>query len=76
MSTSPNQELSLDEIISRLNHQMTGTIARLEGLYLLYQQEGYLRDELWEEALQQAKQETFTELKQSFAICTPALQVA
>ncbi|MEM9832934.1 MAG: hypothetical protein AAF944_20040 [Bacteroidota bacterium] len=76
MPSSPNPERPLDEIISRLNHQMTGSLARLEGLYLLYQQEGYLRDELWEATLEQAKQEVFTELKKSFALCPPALQVA
>ncbi|MEM9671185.1 MAG: hypothetical protein ACFB15_04285 [Cyclobacteriaceae bacterium] len=80
MSSSLNSELELNEIISRLNHQITGTLARLEGLYLLYKQEGQLRDELWEAAFQQAKQETYSELECSFALCQPPykskLQVA
>ncbi|WKN41925.1 hypothetical protein [Tunicatimonas pelagia] len=71
MPSPQSPELALNEIVSRLNHQMTGTLARLEGLYLLYKQEGQLRDELWEAAFQQAKQETFAELNRSFALDEP-----
>ena len=70
MSSSPNTEL-LSEIVSRLNHQMTGTLARLEGLYLLYKEEGQLWDDLWEATLQQAKLETFAELNRSFVLSEP-----
>jgi hypothetical protein len=69
MPSTINLQLSLHEIVSRLNHKMTGTLARLEGLYFLYKQEGQLRDELWEAAFQLGKQETSAELERSFAYC-------
>ena len=65
--TSPNDQ-EFHQLISNLNHKVTGSLARLEGLYLLYKKEGNLRDDLWEKAFQQARQETQRLLMQSFAL--------
>lgn len=80
MTSNAHSETSLDQVISQLNHKMTGSLARLEGLYLLYRQEGELRDDVWEQAFLQAKQETHQLLQQSFTFCQqqfePQLKVA
>lgn len=68
MSTVLNSYQELHQIVSSINHKVTGNLARLEGLYLLYKEEGVMRDDLWEEAFHQAQQETHLLLIQSFAL--------
>lgn len=80
MTSNTLTNTSLEQVISQLNHKMTGSLARLEGLYLLYRQEGELRNDIWEQTLQQAKQETHQLLQLSFEFCRqhydPQLKVA
>lgn len=68
MTTTVDTSDQLDRIVSTLNHKMTGSLARLEGLYLLYQQEGKLRDELWQQAFEDAKDQLCNLLGQSFTL--------
>ena len=71
------QSNQLSGIVSNLNHKVTGNLARLEGLYRLYQQEGSFRDELWERAFEEAKDQLRDVLEQGFIICTaPAADVS
>ena len=67
-STLPAAQFS--EIISSLNHKVTGSLARLEGLFHLCQQEGDLRDELWEQAFDEAKVQVGLALHQGFQLCS------
>ncbi len=59
----------IDSIVSDLNHQVTGNLARLEGLYRLYQQEGKFREDLWEQAFSDAKVQLHSSLEQGFTLC-------
>ena len=60
----------LAAIVFNLNHKVTGSLARLEGLYLLYQQEGSFREELWEQAFEDAREQLGELLGQGFKLCT------
>ena len=69
MTTTATQSAQLSGIVSNLNHKVTGSLARLEGLYRLYQQEGNFRDELWEQAFEDAKSQLREVLGQGFNLC-------
>ena len=69
MTTPQSTSEQLDQIVSKLNHRVTGSLTRVEGLYRLYQQEGHFRDELWEQAFTDAKVQIHELLGQSFALC-------
>ena len=69
MTTTTTSSDQLSGIVSNLNHKVTGSLARLEGLYRLYQQEGSFRDELWEQAFEDAKHQLKEVLGQSFSLC-------
>lgn len=68
-TTTATQSDQLSGIVSNLNHKVTGSLARLEGLYRLYQQEGNFRDELWERAFEDAKQQLREVLGPGFDLC-------
>lgn len=74
MARNYQEAQEFHQLISKLNHKVTGNLARLEGLYLLYKEEGALRDDLWEKAFQQARQETQTLLMESFALALSEAQ--
>ena len=69
MTHPPSVSEQINSLVSDLNHQVTGSLARLEGLYRLYQQEGKFREDLWEQAFGEAKAQLHDSLGQGFILC-------